>query len=540
MKQEELVIRKAEPENGDWETFLMRPLPERPGYERENGLAFTRLAVRILGTPYDETEYYNKLFELSSHENIHVLSETLDKTIAPETFQALQHIHSVNQKEKGLSVSRFVAFLDGGRLLAKHADPLMHRRLRTAFMTLLETFADRHENGLNHPDFRRVLLDVSKFSLNHLNPWLEQADIEREMPKVVWYGDATKSQLYFLYYIMLIGCDVLLFHPAAEDPFSLIDPDEELSFVIKLPATGGLEPFPKEKPDRTSTTAYRSTKEIEHVLNHEESMMYKPWQFRDHTPQSVTLKTTYDELFLIAKERAFIRPQFKADRERVAVPNLFAKVMGVSKDTKEYWNRLHTAADYQETHMIRSFPFTEELKANYQYHYSQVLNEEGAIDADRLKRSNIWQYKHLPSGVQSAIANVISDMCRNPGLKALPGEQARDAAIYLFRQATNLPASLLQLIQTFDYAQTVPKLVLYHTEQNGELTRSDAAALLFLNKFGVDIILYNPPGHQDIEHYIEESQFDVHWLKDMVFRQEYKEPSLVRKLFRTITQKQGE
>ncbi len=73
--------------------------------------------------------------------------------------------------------------------------------------------------------------------------------------------------------------------------------------------------------------------------------------------------------------------------------------------------------------MIRSFPFTEELKANYQYHYSQVLNEEGAIDADRLKRSNIWQYKHLPSGVQNAIANVISDMCRNPGLKALPGSR---------------------------------------------------------------------------------------------------------------------
>lgn len=110
MRQEELVIRKAEPENDDWETFLMRPLPERPGYERENGLAFTRLAVRVLGTPYDETEYYNKLFELSSHENIHVLSETLDKTIAPETFQALQHIHSVNQKRKGFrfpDLSRF-------------------------------------------------------------------------------------------------------------------------------------------------------------------------------------------------------------------------------------------------------------------------------------------------------------------------------------------------------------------------------------------------------------------------------------------------
>ncbi|MBT2574630.1 YceG family protein [Bacillus sp. ISL-51] len=540
MKQEELAIHKAEPENDDWESILFQTLPERPAYERENGLAFTRLAGRILGTPFDETEYYNKLYELSSHQNIHVLSETLDKTIAPETFQALQNIHMINQKEKGLSVSRFVAFLDGGRLLAKHTNPLMHRRLRTAFMTLLETFANRHEKGLNDPDFRRVLLDVSKFSLNHLNPWLEQADIEREMPKVVWYGDATKSQLYFLYYVMLIGCDVLLFHPAAEDQFSMIDPDQKLSFTIRLPAVNSLQPFPKEKPDRTSTVAYRSTKEFEHVLNHEESMMYKPWQFREHTPQSVTLKTTYDELFLIAKERAFIRPQFKAGRDKVVIPNLFAKVMGVSKDTKEYWSRLHTVADYQETHMIRRFPFTEEVKSNYQYHYSQVLNEDGAIDADRLKKSNIWQYKHLPSGVQTAIANVMSDMCRNPGLKALPQEQKKDVSIYLFRQAANLPASLLQLIQTFDYVQTVPKLLLYHTEHSGELTRSDAAALLFLNEIGVDIILYNPPGHQDIEHYIKEDQYDVHWLEDMVFQQEYKEPSLVRKLFRTITQKQGE
>ncbi|MDR4229708.1 hypothetical protein FO507_20645, partial [Bacillus mojavensis] len=134
------------------------------------------------------------------------------------------------------------------------------------------------------PDFRRVLLDVSKFSLNHLNPWLEKTDIEREMPKVVWYGDATKSQLYFLYYLMLVGCDVLLFHPAGTDQLALVDPKQELGFTEKLPDVSEFQPFPKEKPDRKSTVAYRSTKEIEHVLNHEESMLYKPWQFRDHTP----------------------------------------------------------------------------------------------------------------------------------------------------------------------------------------------------------------------------------------------------------------
>ncbi|MCY8960279.1 YceG family protein [Bacillus atrophaeus] len=537
MRQEELTIHKAEPVNDDWKSILLQPLPERAVYEKEPGPAFTRLAGQILGTPFDETDYYNELYELSANENIHVLSETLDKTIAPETFQALQHIHTINQKEKGLSVGRFVAFLDGEQLIAKHSDPLMHRHLRKCLMTVLHTFAANHEQGLNHPDFRRVLLDVSKFSLNHLNPWLEKADIEREMPKVVWYGDASKSQLYFLYYLMLIGCDVLLFHPAGTDQLIQVDPQRQLTFTLKLPDVSEPQPFPKEKPDRKSTVAYRSTKEIEHVLNHEESMLYKPWQFRDHTPVSVTLKTTYDELFLIAKERAFIRPNFKADKQSIDIPNVFAKIMGVSKDNKEYWNRLHTMAEYQETEMVRSFPFTEEIKSNYQFHYSHALNQEGIIDPDKLMESNVWQYKQLPSGIQSAIAKTISRMCRHPRLKALNKEQEKDVQIYLFKQTTNLPAKLLKLIQTFDYAQTVPKLLLYHTEFNGELTRSDAAALLFLNEIGIDIAIYNPPGHQDIEHYIEEDQYDIHWLEDMVFQQDYKEPSIVRRLFRTITQK---
>lgn len=97
--------------------------------------------------------------------------------------------------------------------------------------------------------------------------------------------------------------------------------------------------------------------------------------------------------------------------------------------------------------------------------------------------SNVWQYKQLPAGVQTAIAKTISRMCRYPRLKALHQEQVKDVQIYLFKQTTNLPANLLKLIQMFDYAQTVPKLVLYHTEMSGGLTRSDAAALLFRYRY---------------------------------------------------------
>lgn len=89
MRQEELTIHKALPADGDWKSLLFQPLPERDHYETAQGLSFSRLAGQILGTPIDETDYYNELYELSVNDRITILSETLDKTIEPETFQKL-------------------------------------------------------------------------------------------------------------------------------------------------------------------------------------------------------------------------------------------------------------------------------------------------------------------------------------------------------------------------------------------------------------------------------------------------------------------
>ncbi|ALC83664.1 MULTISPECIES: YceG family protein [Bacillus] len=528
-------IHNAAPQNEEWKQLLIQTLPERSPFENGDTLAFSRLSGRIMGTPSDETDYYIYLYELSQMENMHILSETLDKTIASDKFQAVQNIHMLNQKENGLSVNRLVAFLDRDQLIAGHSNPAMHRHIRQSLMKVLQTFITSHAQGTNDPDFRRLLLDIVKWSLNHLHPWMEQADISRQMPRVIWYGNGTKSNIYFLYYLMLIGCDVLLFHPEGKDLMKEIDPENEHSFVYTYPAVSSLEPFPNEKPERKSTVAYRSTKELDTILHHEGSQLYKPWQFRGHEPVAITLKTTYDELFLLAKEKAFIRPNFLVDRKRVEIPNLFAKVNGISANKKEYWDRLHTLVDYEESHVVRKFPFTNEVTANYQFHYSHCLTKEGDIDPEKLVMSNVWQYKHLPEEVQASMAQRISSMVRNPKFLTQGTETLEQVQLYLFTQAVHLQPELLRLIQTFDYSQTIPKLILYHTEMNGELTRSDAAAIYFLNELGIDIILYNPPGHRDIELFIEENQFDVHWLENMVFQQEFIEPSPLRRFFNRFT-----
>lgn len=112
MRQEELTIHKALPADGDWKSLLFQPLPERDHYETAQGLSFSRLAGQILGTPIDETDYYNELYELSVNDRITILSETLDKTIEPENISKAS-AYSFHQSERKRAVSQPLCCLSG-------------------------------------------------------------------------------------------------------------------------------------------------------------------------------------------------------------------------------------------------------------------------------------------------------------------------------------------------------------------------------------------------------------------------------------------
>ena len=122
-------------------------------------------------------------------------------------------------------------------------------------------------------------------------------------------------------------------------------------------------------------------------------------------------------------------------------------------------------------------------------------------------------------------------ICEKPGLKLVTEENMEEVRIYLFSQAMFTPKEIIQLMEKFDYSQHVPKLIIYNNECRGMLARSDAALMLLLNQFGIDIIVYNPPGHNDIENFLHDNLFDTHWLEDVVFELDYKEPFKLKKGF---------
>ncbi|WP_264738862.1 YceG family protein [Cytobacillus firmus] len=524
-------ILKVTHEN--WTSNLTKPNHERDSYrEEQQTLHIGQIVARFLGVPLDEDEYYNRLFDLIHTENAGLLllsEEHLDKTINNQQFQAIQKVLNIN-REQDLSINRFAAFLDGEQLLLKSSSPSMHRKIREAMISMLKLFSECEPAGLKNQDIRRVLVDVIKWSTNHLGTELKDIDPKMAMPKILWYGNGKKSHFYFLYYLIQIGCDILYFSPSGEDLPAKMGPLVQESFVHHYPEKKKPEPFPKEKRRRSATVAYRASREIETILNHEGSGLYKPWQLRDYTPSSVTLKTTYDELFIIIKEKAMIRPNFEVKDGRVMIPSVFSKIQGVSRNRKEYWDRIQTISQYDESLLIRRFPFTNSVNNDFRFHYRNALDREGKLDPEKIIAGHYWRYQQLPGGLQNGIAAAIRNMCERPRLKPLSSESEEELKIYLFSQSLQIPPSILKLMQQFDYSQEVPKIILYNNELNGTMVRSDAALLLLLNQFGLDIVLYNPPGHNDIENFIEEVLYDVHWLEDVVFEQEFKEPSFLKKV----------
>ncbi|MER2061016.1 MAG: YceG family protein, partial [Niallia sp.] len=151
------------------------------------------------------------------------------------------------------------------------------------------------------------------------------------------------------------------------------------------------------------------------------------------------------------------------------------------------------------------------------------------LDPEKIMNAHYWNYKQIPVGLQRGIASAISRVCARPALKKHSNETDEDVAIFLFSQCLLIHDDFLKMLQKFDYAQAVPSIILFKTEQNGVFTREDAAMLLLMNTIGVDIIIYNPAGHVDMETFTKETLFDIHWLEDVVFDMEYKEPSFLKR-----------
>lgn len=500
-------------QSGDWEAAFGRGLDTRARYQTGEGtLIYEQVAGAILGSPWEPQTYRDYIYKLA-HETPEVrlfTSGGLDAGGDGSRFPSAQKLFGYHYEGQDFTASLMADFLDEESLLPLKENLEYYGHLRSTFAKFLQTFETSYQ-GFSDPELDEVLTNVLKWSWNHLKIWVEQTDYKKEAIAIAWYGSATKSEATFLCFLADLGLDVLAFHPEGRNIFMQV---KGVSMPRRLyPRLLDFEPIPPKRALRESTIAKQASTELDLILHQEGSYLFKPWQFRSHIPESVTLHTTYDEVRLITREKAFIRPSFEVQGMTVHVPVVFAKIAGVSADRGEFALKYEEMLNSELVVSRQRLPFSWEIKEDAKpYLDSATVN--GVLDPERMMAAPWWKYRSLSEGLQRGLAYAISRYVAKAQLRGFPGEDVRP---YLLSQALELPKDIILMLQKFDYSQDVPMLVVFNDGKTGDLSRWDAARLLLLNEFGMDIVIFTPSGSSDVEMFVEHGVFDVHWEPEMSF-----------------------
>lgn len=495
-----------------WEEVLGAKLFSREIYlQQENELSYTRVAKQFLGiydSDYDMKEY---LHTLSNKEmNWTFLFRNLPKAIDAQQRTEIVNILQMH-REKPLSINRFMAFFAGKNLL-----PLMDTPYKEHFVNTLRTwleFLQIRYPQLISTQLQRIFLDFIKWSNYHFPLWHSQAPFETMMPRVMWYGPAKESEAYYLYFLYLFGCDLIVFEPNGENIFTAYGMSTIPTEI--LPNTGDLFDFPFEKPVQVQTVTSRASEEVSRHLYNNTSMNF-PWKYAEYETRSRILNTTYDELFLLSKAQLYLREGFEEEGNLIYLPVLFTKIEGVSLNRLDYNRKVRSLHEQELTFTATSFPLMPLQKSNMQFHIRDS-SSNGQLDAEKLMQLAIWPFKNLQLGAQRNVAKTIIRFINSDMIQPLPQQSKIEHEQYLFGQLLLIPEEIIRLYQQFDYSYSNPTILIFKEEASGQMQRQDAILLVFANMLGFDVIIYSPGGSLSIEHYIKEQIISTHRLEKISF-----------------------
>lgn len=517
-----LIVVKLKPSDTPLEEILV-PVSKRSGYISGPYPIFPSLFVRYIGVPVStdewEAEYYNTLYNLDRSLQIsgHYL-RFLEGVPAPtpvESASIPQQFSHYTFKNPGEILEQILQ----ANLLPHTKDPLFNNTVKQSFIDTVNLFSEKQTNLTPS-----ILLNFSLKLVVWLNRYvpklLERKDaIQRNGEdvllqsyhfKILFYGPIRLHEIYLLNFFHKIGSDVLFIHSELEGDlvFHGFDPDDSLTQVIRNLHSLPLASFPVEEHlIRKSTVAYNASKEIEEVIYSEEVGLYKPWQFESYITQPITLKTTYDELKILWREPAKVRPEFKVQNKKVYVPNLFAKINGVSEDLTAYWQDLKEFSMASNTRLIESAPFSRISYTRQElYQADYLLNEQGYVDELKVMKSQHYKFGYLRTPLQHFLIAKINELLVSNMLLLQIDERMK---LKIIMTILTMEDSLIKLIEVFDFPQEIPKIVIYDRSKES-FSETDAILLAYFNLVGLDILIFTPTKYNTLEQLIKPNHFDVH------------------------------
>lgn len=335
-----------------------------------------------------------------------------------------------------------------------------------------------------------------------------------DIPVVLYYGDISQSEVYFLNFIMQCGFDVVYISPNKNNLKTVVDKNlNGLMQIFELPQTKESGSYPtKAIKTKVATVAYNAERDLDTMLYGGDTGIYRSFQFPNS--QSVTLKTTFEEISILWKQEARFRTGFTTAGNLVSVPNIFAKISGVEDgDMNKYWDDVRDKLT-PETILIVKKPNPAENASDDLSVYRQFYRN-GEIDTEKLKASTLNKYSYLPDRIQDMLFYKLQETVSSNFIK-LQGDELMCSVLHF---GMNLSKDFLQLVQRFDFTKTIPKLI-YIDAIEDTFTLSECIQTVMCNLIGFDVLIYTPTGYKNIETYVSNDAFEEHIMNQFVYQTE--------------------
>ncbi|EPY2302639.1 YceG family protein [Clostridium sporogenes] len=497
---------------------ILLPLNKRNGFIKSNSPIVPTYFYRYIGMTKNQDEYYNNLYKLDKNLSdlgdlylrfISAIPFNTDHELIKKTANLWGNLDPFNDKKKIFLLSSIKLV----KALPLSSNALIQDSINEGFNYIFDLYIKNTQN-INATKIKNFTLKMLTWINKFIPKLFKNVDYNKNEindifnPKIIYYGNIKSHEIYFLIFLSKIGCDILYINSHSDGAFLEIDKENTYSNIIELDSKSPLKDFPKgEVISRTETIAFKASNEIEEIIYDEESGLYKPWQFENYNVEPVTLKTTYDELKILWDEESRMRTGFKIENGTIYIPNIFAKISGVTEDINIYWKDLSYFKSKGTNLFISNLPFTE---INYSkqdlYRLSYFLNKDGFINEDSLIKSEFYKFSYLKTSLQKTIIKKINDIFELPLFKK---EVTKEFKLKILMTILNIDKNLIELLQSFDFPFKIPKLIIYSKDENG-FSDEDSIIITFLNLIGFDILIITPTGYNNIENQIPNKFYDIH------------------------------
>ncbi|MBQ8195590.1 MAG: hypothetical protein IJZ47_09505 [Oscillospiraceae bacterium] len=335
-----------------------------------------------------------------------------------------------------------------------------------------------------------------------------------DIPVILYYGDISQAELFFLHFMSRCGFDVVYITPNKNMLDMTMDKNTDGRMqIFELPLSKESGKYPDKPVKMTmATVAYSAERELDTMLYNGDAGIFRNFQFPNS--QAITLKTTFEEIGILWKHESKFRTGFAVNGNLVSVPNIFAKISGVRNgDEDEYWDEVRSRLTPETILRIKEDKPAPDGSLDLTAYRSFYRN--GQIDIEKLKASPLNRYSYLPDRLQDLILYKLQETADSGYIK-LEGD---DLMCSILHYGLGLDKELLKILQRFDFTKQIPKLV-YIDVVEATFTLEECIHTVLCNLLGFDILIYTPTGYKNLETFVDSRAFEEHTMNEFLYNME--------------------